>query len=391
MKNVSDSSSDAPKKPKKPKKLTFLFWSTLVFIVILFILLGLSIAIMKYCYVEKIFMVLTGTPSKLELLKFIGWIISGLIAIFGVFGLVQRATALDKQNKINEDAHAQQAEALNKQHKMTEKGHIHERFKTATDHLGSEKLLVRIASFNEFYHIVEIEPTMQNTIFNILFAHLEQIIRHENYQQKEKELDITESEKVKPTAEVQSLLDILFKPNSKGNFVFVDMKGDLEEAYLHGANLQKATLKKARLKKAHLQKANMVEAVLQRANLQGADMQEVNLQSANLQKAFLPNADMQWANLQGADMQGAILQNADMQWADMQEVNLQWAFLHKAKLQSANLQGAFLQGAFLDGAFLQGANLQGAEINKETTMPSDWENVVKKDENGKTGVIFVED
>ncbi len=62
----------------------------------------LSIFVMLFPPVEFIFMYLAGTQTKLELLKFIGLGISGIIALFGVGGLLQRATALDKQNKISE-------------------------------------------------------------------------------------------------------------------------------------------------------------------------------------------------------------------------------------------------------------------------------------------------
>ncbi|MGU9951370.1 MAG: hypothetical protein ACNYPH_03515 [Gammaproteobacteria bacterium WSBS_2016_MAG_OTU1] len=138
--------------------------------------LVLLIVIMLLPPVEYILMYLTGTDDKLELLKFIGLGISGLIAVFGVIGLLQRAAALDAQNK------------------LTEKGHIQERFKTATEHLGSEHASVRIAAFNEFCHLVEIKPDWRKTIFDILCGHLRQTTKDKNYHKKEKKLNTTPNE-----------------------------------------------------------------------------------------------------------------------------------------------------------------------------------------------------
>ncbi len=277
----------------------------------------LLIVVMLCPFVEKIFMPLVGTESKLELLKFIGWGMSGIIAVLVVFGLLQRAAALDEQNN------------------LTEKGHIHERFKAATEHLGSERVSVRIAAFSEFYRLAKIEPEsepdLQETIFYILCAHLRQTTRSKDYKKEEEYSNIEESEKIKPTVEMHDLLDVLFKPESKADFIF----GGLS-ANLRGANLQGASLQEVDLKKAKLQMANLKEAKLKETNLKEARM---------------------------------------------------W----RAKLQGANLKEAALQGANLKEAELQGANLQGAKINKKTIMPDDWEDVVVKDENGKTGVLLMDD
>ncbi len=250
---------------------------------------------------EHIYMYFTGTKAKFEILKFIGWGMSGLIATLGVVGLLRRAAALDKQNE------------------MTEKGHIQERFKSATEHLGNQQDSVRIAAFNEFYHVAKTEPDLRTTIFNILCAHLRQATNNKNCQKKGKESDIAqseeikltdeesgtaESERIKPTEEVQSLLNILFKPH-KGNLIFDDV------------------------------------ASIKRANLQGANLRHANLQNAQLQKA--------------------------------------------------NMQKTYLPEANLQGAKLQDVNLQNSKINKNTKMPDGWKNIVKKDKNGKTGVLVIDD
>ncbi len=283
----------------------------------------LLIGVMLFPPVEFIFMYLTGVNTKLEFLKFIGWGMSGLIAIFGVIGLLQRATALDEQNKISE------------------KGHVHERFKAATEHLGSEHISVRIAAFYEFYRLAKIEPEpdLRDTIFYILCAHLRKTTKDEYYQKNQ----------IEPTEETQSLLNILFKPHIKYNFLPDSrIKSVLHVLVFDGMY--------ADLEGVHLQGTNLIDAYLQGAQLQ----------TANLHKAYLPKTDMQWANLR-------------------------WARLQNADLQNANLYGAKLQYANLHEAHLQGTNLQNATINKITKMPDGWKNVVKQDNDGKTGVLLVDD
>ncbi len=396
-----------------------------LFMVALFIVL---IAIMLYSPVEKYFAHLTGICNKSELLEFIGWGISGLIATLVAVGLLQRTAALDEQNKITKEGQ--------------DKGHIHERFKAATDHLGNERASVRIAAFNEFYRLAELnqELGLKKTIFGILCAHLRQTTKHENYQKKEEYSDTAESRKNKPTEEVQSLLDILFKPNKENELIFVSNVANLEGVYLQGANLQevnlekanlkKTNLKKVNLKKVNLKKTNLFNADLQGADLRRADLRWADLRGTDLRNADLREADMRWTYLQDADLRcakmrkadlrcanlrdadlrgtnllrvdlrGGVLRDADLRdanlrgvklrGANLRDADLRGAKLREAKLREANLRGANLKNAKLQDANLQDANLQKAKISEDTTIPKCWKEMVKKDKNGKTGVVLVD-
>ena len=301
----------------------------------------LLIGVMLLPPVKYILMYLTGTSGKLELIQLIGWGMSGIIAVFVAFGLLQRAAALDKQNEISE------------------KGNFHERFKTATEHLSSDQVSLHISAFNEFYHIAEIEPDLRKTILNILCAHLRQTTKDKNYQR-----DATESEKMKPTDEVQSLLDVLFKPH-KNNLIFGGISANLAGVNLQGADLEKA----------NLQMANLLEARLKKANLQEANLNKANLRRANLKKADLCQAELHEAELWGANLQEANLENADMYMAELRLANLQNANMRVTNLYKANLQMANLQGADMDGTIIN-----------EKMMPDNWEDMVKKDKDGETGV-----
>ncbi len=234
-------------------------------------------------FANHIFMYFTGAETKLEIIKLIGWGMSGIIATLVVFGFLQRAAALEGQNTING------------------KGHTQECFRAAIEHLSNKNDLIRIASFYEFQRLAKIETYLRKPIFDILCVYLRKTTKNDGYQKKQ----------IKPTEEVQILLNVLFKPNYKGKFIFADIGADLEKVYLQGANLQ--------------------------------------------------HADLRYANLQDAQLQDAQLQ--------------------ETKLQNANLQGANLQGV----------NLQGALRHKSIEMPDGWKDIVVKDNDGKTGLVIMND
>ncbi len=282
-----------------------------------------------------------GYTNEKDKPKLIGLIISGIIGIGviitilgGVFNFLWQAVSLDKQNK------------------PTKERHIRKHFNVAIEHLSNKNnVSVRIDSFNEFYHIAEIEPDWRKTIFDILFPHLQQITKHKNYKNN-----------IKPTEEVQSLLDILFKPKNKAILIFSGLDANLAEANLQGANLQEAHLRDAKMQDANLRDANLQGANLQGADLQDAKMQDAKMQEANLQDANLRDANLQGANLQGADLQDACLQDANLQDAKMQHANLQKANLRDADLRYAHLRNANLQDANLQDAKMRDANLRDANL-----------------------------
>ncbi len=345
----------------------------------------LFILVMYSSHVACIFMNSTGITDKPELLEFIGWGMGGFIATLGAVGLLRRAAEFSEQNK------------------LTEKGHIHERFKAATEHLSNvESASGRIASFYEFYRLAEItakmpeEKGLKETIFDLLCAHLRQTTKRKDYKSN-----------LKPTEEVQSLLDILFKPKNKNILIFSGLEANLAEANLQGANLQGANLQGANLqyakmRKANLQGANLRDTKMRKANLQGANlrdadlrdtkMQYANLQKADMQRVNLREANLQYANLREANLRSAKMQDAKMREANLREANLRSAKMQDARLQEANMQEADLRDVNLREADLREADLQKAKINIETTvMPDNWKDVVKlyENEDGKKTPMVV--
>jgi uncharacterized protein YjbI with pentapeptide repeats len=166
-----------------------------------------------------------------------------------------------------------------------------------------------------------------------------------------------------------------------------DVKPDLYEAVLaganlHGANLSGANLEGAELASANLQQANLlgatlVEAGLHKANLHKADLGFADLTFAHLSSAQLTNArlwkaDLTAAKLDGADLSAAdltmaMLRETDFSGANLHEATLDFAVLVETNLQQANLAGCSVCGLSAWNAYLEGANQQ----NLVVTFPSE--------------------
>jgi uncharacterized protein YjbI with pentapeptide repeats len=155
----------------------------------------------------------------------------------------------------------------------------------------------------------------------------------------------------------------LGEPNLSG----ADLSGaKLIEANLRGANLCKANLSGANLLLANLGRAKLYEANLSEARLMQADLSGAHLGGANLYKATLWNADLSGANLTKESdnvFRPADLREADFGRAKLIEANLRYAHGSGAKLTGANLRGADLRGADLRGATLVNSNLEGTDLS----------------------------
>ncbi len=206
----------------------------------------------------------------------------------------------------------------------------------------------RIESIKGFYELAVIEKPLRPKIFSVLYLYLRKILNPPPPPPP------PPPPLPKPTEEVQSLLDVLFKPDSNNGFIFDDIDINVD---------------------------------LQGMHLQGADLHEANLQNVDLQGAHLHFADLHEANLQNVDLQGAHLH-----FANLHEANLQNAILTKAILQEATLDMAKMQNAILTKAKLRKANMFWARITQKThkTMPDGWEKIVIQ-YKGKTGALLVDE
>jgi uncharacterized protein YjbI with pentapeptide repeats len=165
---------------------------------------------------------------------------------------------------------------------------------------------------------------------------------------------------------------------SGADLYYADLSGaDLSGANLRGAYLLRAKFEGARLITAQLKGADLDEADLSRANLTAADLRGANVIRAKLIGALLNRASLIRADLSGADLDGVNLSDgrlplANLTWVKVRKANLRRAYLVGADLSGADLTGSELSEADftranctevdLTEANLRGANLQGATL-----------------------------
>ena len=279
--------------------------------------------------------------NKAEVLRLIGWGMSGVLAAIVAVGLNRRAAAMDKQND------------------LTEKGHIDERFKVAVQGLAGEQPSVRIAAFYQFYYLAKDNPDMgfRSSIFDILCAHLRQITSDADYREN--------VGNKKPTEECQSLLDVLFK---KSRNVFSGMAADMKNAYLVGANLSTA----------ELQQADFRDANVSDANFWNANVSKADFDHANVSDAFFARADVSEARFWGANVSEANFQHANVSAAFFGEANLSGgefgrANVSGAKFWEANVSGARFWGANLSATDFTMANVSEAHFGNANVSKANFE------------------
>ena len=277
---------------------------------------------------------LFGVSEKLEILKFLGVGMGGVLLALQVLMSHKRAKAMEDAARAQAKATEEQAQAnLN-----TEQGQRQERLKNAIDHLGHGSVAVRLGGAYELFHLAQDAQEFRQSVFSRLVQDTKELLRSGSHPLNTHELRQTvhdilcshiretttedkylERYQSAPSTEIQSLLTLLFV---QGHEVFRGLR------------------------------ANLVGSCLKGAGLQGARLRGAVLTEARLQGAFLRNARLQ----------GAFLRAAHLQLADLRDAQLQGAILHFAKLQGADMKGARLQGASLGGAGLQAAALQGVQL-----------------------------
>ena len=222
----------------------------------------------------------------------------------------------------------------NKTTALALQGQVTDRFSKAIDHLGSEKLDVRIGGIYALERIARDSPQDHPTIMEVLAAF---ILDHSREQWPPAE-DGAEPAEHRTRPDVQAAATVIGR----------------------------------RTVQHDSQPINLVYADLTYADLTGAHLAGAALNGANLTGALLLDADLTDANLLDADLTGAKLTSATLTDANISRANLTGANLWDAKLSGAFLTGADLTGADLTDADLTGAELIGAELTDAELTDVRW-------------------
>ena len=228
--------------------------------------------------------------------------------------------------------------AIKNQNKNITRSEHREKFKTATDQLGSEKNAVVLGGIYTLHRIAQEDESYSENVFNILCSFVRDATITDEYKAKYTK---------KPSEPIQTILNILCR-NENDFKIYKGYKIDFS-----GANLTKA----------NLMNANLIDTHLWNVNFKDADLRQSKLLNANLSEANLTNAHLQKANLTEANLIEANLNNAHLLMTTLILVNLQEANLMSTDLSGADLKGAFLSNVNLAWTKLDGANLKGVDLH----------------------------
>jgi uncharacterized protein YjbI with pentapeptide repeats len=264
-------------------------------------------------------------------------------------------------------------------YRLSREGHITDRYSTAVEQLGSDKMAVRLGGIYALERLMRDSPADQPTITETLAAYVRQnasarpapapapSVRDRRVAGRHRAGLTSAAEH--PAEDVQAVLTVLGRRRP------VDNEGRID---LHETNLRGAALQDADLSGAWLDSADLSGAWLYGANLTGALLGTVNLTGAELHGAKLSDAYLFGANLSGAQLSdatltGARLDKANLTRAELIGANLTGAHLYEANLTDArlpdvNLTGAALVGANLTDAWLIGANLTGTRFGEPNLL-----------------------
>ena len=286
---------------KKGQYKQFTFWFQWILIFFLFVfVIGFTFVMFNSGAAEWIggrldLVYNNGVVRKNEILRFLGIAMGGML-------IALQALASHRRAKAMEDS------SLN-----IEKGQRQERLKNAIEHLGHNSDSVRLGGAYELFHLTEDNRELNQTVLDILCAHVRQTTSEEKYQHDYPS---------KPSEEIQSLLTLLFVRDHR---VFSGCYINLQASWLNGANLEYARLTNADLSRVYLEKAN----------LEKTKMQASNLTNAKLKGAYFSEAKMQGAYFYGAEMQGARLIKAQMQAARFWGTEMQRVIFSNTQMQGA--------------------------------------------------------
>ena len=204
--------------------------------------------------------------------------------------------------------------------RVAQEGHLTEGFTQAIEHLGSDKIEIRVGGIYALERIAKDSEKDHGPIMEVLTAYV-----RERAPRREENTDEP------PPADIQAILTVFGRRKTTGPYRRIgggsveggvpgqwqtSGKGrgpdslDLNHTHLVGAELISADLTTANLAGANLSGATLVGANLTMATLAGANLYEAKLYEADLTMADLNAADLSGANLDAAELILAALTGA---------------------------------------------------------------------------------
>ncbi|GAA1374396.1 pentapeptide repeat-containing protein [Streptomyces beijiangensis] len=287
--------------------------------------------------------------------------VGGMVVLFGAY-------ATWRQLRVSQDGL-----------RATQEGQITDRFSTAVDQLGSDKLETRIGGLHALWRIAEHSARDREAVISIQAAYLRTHLPWPPAGPGAPALGVPINDVVPlevRAADAQVALTglgvLLQRPREQSwvNLGVTDLRrADCDGLWLHEVNFDQSCLEAAGLYHANLTQASLVSANLRHADLKTAILRRVRCVQADLRGARLVETDMR---------------DADFTDADLREANLRKADAGGAVFHRADLRLADLRGSDLSTADLRQARLRDAVASEHTRWPTGFDHAA-------AGVVVAED
>ena len=293
--------------------------------------------------------------NRIEYYKFFGLMISGWLLLWQAILAGIRTEQGNKNIEIsnrNVEIANENVKIGNKNIELQLNNAIEERFKNAITLIGNKNSATKMGAIYALDHIAKDtynkEKSYTKTIFQILCSYLRETTNNNYYKKKFKD---------KPSVEIQTIIDLLFKSH-KNNFIgYTLLQSDLSYSYLCGANFSEAHCINANFSEAHCIGANFSKAHCEKANFENAHCEKANFRTTNCEEANFCYAHCEEANFCYAHCNGAYFKDANCQIAVFFE-----AHCEGAKFINTNCEGAIFRYAHCDGADFWDAHCDGADF-----------------------------
>jgi uncharacterized protein YjbI with pentapeptide repeats len=236
-----------------------------------------------------------------------------------------------------------------KNFKIAEDKQVTERFSKAIEHLGSDKLNIRLGGIYALEQIAKDSPEKYHwTITTILANFICDMCPNSSLISSEPISSRTQSD-------AKSALIVLGRRS---------INQDTKEEFINLRNIK--------LVNVEIQGANFSNADFSDSDLSGADLRDTTLNGVKFRKTNLSNVNFKDTNLSDADLRNANLRNAKLNGTQLPKAKLMGADLSDADLTSANLNGADLSNCLLVKSKLIDTDLITADLSYSDLMGADF-------------------
>lgn len=224
------------------------------------------------------------------------------IALGGILGVVSNIKLTQKRITVQEQQHKAQSEQFNiqikEQNRQLELQHKqlrHTHFSTGVELLGNRNESARIGGLFDLFFLANDYKEYVKPVCEIFCAHIRTITNSKDYQ---------ENYQIKPSNEVQTILDFLFKPNQeKAKYreplqeepIFSSSMKNLKGTFLNGANFYRAMVINAEFGGATINKGEFYKT-----KFAGVDFYEVKMRECEFKYSKLDDVSFFKAEIKDA-------------------------------------------------------------------------------------------